>query len=757
MGSRLTAPPPTIRLWFDEVVVPVVSTVRLLDRSGKTRKDVPLRLAQSEPGALEFDVGKIDPGAYTMAWKVLSAVDGHVTRGVFAFAYVPPGFEGAVGALGTPSGQGPGQQAGTWALRALQVVAVWGHLLALLTITGICLVWVAVVRPLAPSPDSLGGVPSGTPASAAPFPAALARLLLRGALVSIAGGVVALQLEWLQVSDAPLPQTLQLLIFFPAIPVALGTWSSIAAFVRLALLTGVASLATRLPEDDLIALPGVLILSGSSIASVAVASHAAATGGLMWALPDFLHLAAASLWAGGLFLLARLACARTNDPASGLAGVSLPEAMRRFTPWASASVALLVATGILGSTVQVPAWSALWRTLYGGTLIAKVALLFPLLGLALLNTLWSRGKLTPGAAGAPDAPSPLSHLWAWGERRYRRTDWALRGEVALTASTLLCAAALTQLPPPKQGSGGPSPPITLTGGADDFRLAFTITSPQGVFGPSRVALTVRDARDQPPPPDARVIFRPEMLEREVRVLPVSAAPRGDGRYDAELFFSLLGRWDLEVTLRRKGREDASARFALNLGDSGFAQVDPSAPPGRRLSLVAAWAGRATRRRFLMGAGLALASSVLAGLGAARRRWADVAIAAGLLVLGGMYLRPALVVDTTPTTPRRNPIRADAKSLETGQVIYRENCAGCHGPAGRPGLPERSQAPPIYAAKLDLTADRMAQHTDGDLFWWISRGIPDTPMRAFGQAFSEEERWHLVNYMRSLRPRRSNDP
>jgi mono/diheme cytochrome c family protein len=47
---------------------------------------------------------------------------------------------------------------------------------------------------------------------------------------------------------------------------------------------------------------------------------------------------------------------------------------------------------------------------------------------------------------------------------------------------------------------------------------------------------------------------------------------------------------------------------------------------------------------------------------------------------------------------------------------------------------------------------MAQHTDGDLFWWLARGIPGTPMPAYGEGLNDEERWHLVNYIRSLRQR-----
>ena len=739
-GARLTVAPPSIRLWFDEAVVPEVSTLRLLDRAGKVVHEGPLKLTDAERKAAEFPLEKIEPGAYTVAWKVLSAVDGHVTRGAFAFANVPPGFEGTVGALAAPAAASPGQQAWVWGLRSLRVAAVWAHLLALLAITGVLVVWLAVVRPAAAPGAPLGALPPG-----------LVPLISRGALVSLAGGVLSLQLEWLQVSEAPAAQTLQLLIFFPAIPVALGTWSSIATFIRLALLTGVASLATRLREDDLIALPGVLILSVSSLASVAVASHMAAAGGLWRAVPDFVHLAAAALWTGGLILLARLAHPPAGDSTSGLAGIPLREVMRRFTPWAATSVILLVLTGILGALVQVPAWAALWRTLYGGTLTIKVLLLLPLLGLGLLNAVWCRGKLSERGSGVGGRGSVGARVWAWGEGRFGRSDWVVRGEVVLAGGALLCAAALTQLPPPKEAAYGPPPPITLEAQDSGLTLTVTITSPGGLLAPSRAALSILDAQGQPPP-DARVILRPETMEEEVRVPAVNATARGDGRYDAEIFFSLRGRWDLLAIVRRKGQEDAVARFALMLGDSGFSRIDPDAPRATRLSLSAAWAGQATRRQVLIGAGLALASCVLAGIGACRRRWAEVGMALGLLVVAWLYVWPALAVDATPATLRRNPIAADAKSLAAGRALFGENCAICHGARGRPSPLDLTPDLSMYAVNLDLTGDHMAQHTDGDLFWWLTRGIPDTPMPAYGESLNDEERWHLVNYIRSLRRR-----
>jgi putative copper resistance protein D len=62
-----------------------------------------------------------------------------------------------------------------------------------------------------------------------------------------------------------------------------------------------------------------------------------------------------------------------------------------------------------------------------------------------------------------------------------------------------------------------------------------------------------------------------------------------------------------------------------------------------------------------------------------------------------------------------------------------------GPTGR------SLRPP----PADLTARHAADHTVGDLFWWISRGIPASAMPGFADRLSAEQRWDLVNFLRTL--------
>jgi mono/diheme cytochrome c family protein len=45
------------------------------------------------------------------------------------------------------------------------------------------------------------------------------------------------------------------------------------------------------------------------------------------------------------------------------------------------------------------------------------------------------------------------------------------------------------------------------------------------------------------------------------------------------------------------------------------------------------------------------------------------------------------------------------------------------------------------------------HTDGQLYLWITNGFPGSPvMPAFKDSLDNEERWHLVNFIRTLAPR-----
>ena len=125
------------------------------------------------------------------------------------------------------------------------------------------------------------------------------------------------------------------------------------------------------------------------------------------------------------------------------------------------------------------------------------------------------------------------------------------------------------------------------------------------------------------------------------------------------------------------------------------------------------------------------------------------LAAGALVVlaaGAGLALPPLTVDAYPTTYLRPSVPYQAASIATGIALYRTSCSVCHGASGAGDGPAGRSLPRPPA---DLRAPHTAQHTAGDLFWWITHGIPRAGMPPFGATLSEEQRWGLVNFLRAL--------
>jgi putative copper export protein/mono/diheme cytochrome c family protein len=129
----------------------------------------------------------------------------------------------------------------------------------------------------------------------------------------------------------------------------------------------------------------------------------------------------------------------------------------------------------------------------------------------------------------------------------------------------------------------------------------------------------------------------------------------------------------------------------------------------------------------------------------RARRAAVLAGGGVLVLAGLTMAlPPLVTDAYPTTYQRPAVPYQAGSIATGAHAYREHCAACHGPSGAGNGPAGAALDPRPS---DLRAHHAALHTAGDLFWWITHGRRQMP--AFGERLDTEQRWDLVNFIRTL--------
>lgn len=105
---------------------------------------------------------------------------------------------------------------------------------------------------------------------------------------------------------------------------------------------------------------------------------------------------------------------------------------------------------------------------------------------------------------------------------------------------------------------------------------------------------------------------------------------------------------------------------------------------------------------------------------------------------GLLIGSAFIFLLLIETGRAEP-RGDAK---LGKIVYAKHCAACHGQKGD-GLGSRSTLPNFTDAKA------MAAKTDQELFNKISSGGKGTGMPAWNKVLSEQDRWHVLVYIRTL--------
>jgi mono/diheme cytochrome c family protein len=138
-------------------------------------------------------------------------------------------------------------------------------------------------------------------------------------------------------------------------------------------------------------------------------------------------------------------------------------------------------------------------------------------------------------------------------------------------------------------------------------------------------------------------------------------------------------------------------------------------------------------------------SLLIGVGIL---FAIVAIAGGMIVYSmSDWSAPAQAKNL------RNPIPAGNDAIAAGKSTYKERCASCHGELGD-GRGEKAEQLSIAPSNF-TDAHKMSASTDGELFWKISKG--KRPMPSFKDKLSEQERWQLVDYIRTFSTRLVDAP
>ncbi|MGW0367509.1 copper resistance CopC/CopD family protein [Streptomyces coeruleorubidus] len=365
-GAVVDKAPARISLTFSEQVAMSGDSLRVLDPEGK-------RVDAGEPSnvsgttyAVRLHSGLPD-GTYTVAYQVVSA-DSHPVAGAYTFSIGAPSKTSV-----TVSDQATDDGVVGWLYGFGRYVSYAGFIVMAGGAAFVLACWPrgSGVRPVQRF------VVSGWLTLTA---ATLALLLLRGSFTG--SGKVA------DIFDLSLlGQVLQ-------------TKTGAALVSRLLLLAAAALFIAVLfgaydkredPQEkrDLtfgLAIGGVVVAAGLA-ASWAMSEHASVGLQASIAMPvDVVHLLAVAAWLGGLgALLVALYRAPADAPVDA-------SAVRRFSRVAFGSVLALIATGTYQSWRQLGSWSAFTDTRYGQLLLAKIALVAVLVGVAWISRRWT-GRL----------------------------------------------------------------------------------------------------------------------------------------------------------------------------------------------------------------------------------------------------------------------------------------------------------------------------------------------------------------------------
>jgi copper transport protein len=511
-SALLDRQPKAVSLTYDEVVEPRFAIVSITDQGGRSQVAGPPRRSASDPYTIEVPVKRLAEGWYLVFWRVISA-DGHPVRGAFTFQIGPnPG----------PAPQFAIPPLTETAATPSLLVFRWIAFLTLMVALGLFVLRTVIVRPLVSRVEE-----TSLRAVSVAFLAALALALVAVPVyVLVATAQFALRSVWDVGAVLPL----------------LGVSAFGRGFLDLELmlalfaLAAVVALCLDRPERPrrslaaLLALGGALLAGGASLLAPGASGHAAQTAPRpLSILLDWLHLASASLWLGGLIGL--LVLWRGWPAARRAAGLAV--CVPRFSNAAFGSVLVLVASGTGAALIHLPTFGSLWQTSYGKAVTVKIALLAAALALAAVNLLRTKPALRQAATG--DRPARLLRS-------------LVRGEVVLVTGTLFAAAVLSSLAPPAKALAhlgkpaahtGPGPVTSLVD-QSGYRLEFHVQ-------PNRVGVTnefaVRILRGGQPVDGFRVTATFTMLDMEMPTLSYTLSEHGDGLYERIApALVMVGRW-----------------------------------------------------------------------------------------------------------------------------------------------------------------------------------------------------------------------
>jgi copper transport protein len=522
-NALLNRAPAQVALTYDEAVEPRFAIVSVTDAQGRQLTTASVSRSPANPDTLVVPLETHLPqGWYLVYWRAIS-VDGHPVQGYYTFGIgpapgVPPQFRAPDY---TQSATTPDVVAGRWLA-----------FLSVMTAVGLFVLRIAIVRPLV---RRVGGTSLRALSVAFAIAAAVA-LVAVPVYLDVATSIDSLRSAFAVGALVPLFRV-----------TAFGrAWLDLELCFALFCVAAAVALRLDRPERERRSLAELFATGGALLAAAAVllvpglAGHAAQTAprGVSLLL-DWVHLAAGSVWLGGLIGLLVLAAALP----SGLRLAGLAVCVPRFSNVALGSVLLLLASGIGATVVHMPLLAALWQTSYGVAILVKIGLLAAALALAAVNLLRTKPRLVAGRVSAE-----------LGEPAARLLRRAIGGEAAILAGAVLAAAILSSLAPPPPALAALSSKLATVGpGRVSTVVRASGYTLQVLVSPNRVgevdSFGLRITRADRPVRGADVTLSFGMLEMDMGNLEYQLVETSPGLYTRRApALVMAGRWSLSFAV-----------------------------------------------------------------------------------------------------------------------------------------------------------------------------------------------------------------
>ncbi len=726
-NSELEIAPDRVIVWFSESIEESFSELTVLNAAADRVDLNDTSIDSSEPSVMSVSLPPLENGTYTVVWKNLSSIDGHKVVGSFVFA---------VGeSLSSHAQIYPDEQpllqtvVDPW-LRWLIFISV------ALVIGGLTFEMLIGIPTIYSDPVKQRWVSAAIVVSAFWSRIAFASMivLILALLGQILQAVSLISGSFSLIPDFGILKSVVMesgwgRFWMYRTVVAIGMGVMLYASIRMSTSDdsdeenqgeSAGSLVGDSPTTQVVIFLGLVFLgltamSGHNAASpVEIRTLAIAT--------DFVHLVASIVWSGGVIYLTFSVPIFIKHLGKGAASKLFEKAIDKFTVLGVLSAGILVITGLFSSYMQVTNLAAL-ATPYGWFLVAKLVLLIPLFTLAGFNGF----KL-------------VRRLSSDGQRLLSRS---LVAESFIVLLVFITVGWLASLEPARQYAGrmGIGVADAVVHSDRDTDTYFDVTIHPAEVGENDVTVQLSEPSGTVVQSAVDVRVRLKFIDDDLGEQLVSLEDKGGGTWSLTgARLDIAGEYQAEVLVLRSDSFDARTafRFTVFSADIAADTIEPDTNTanllfGLQLLIIGGLVVAVAFRGILL-------SSVFSYTGL---QWSLITPGTIVVALGLLMLLNVQVFRIGFPENIRNPFPPNSESVAIGEPIYFGVCATCHGDNG---LGDGTASVALEKKPSDLSV-HVPVHSDTILYEFIRDGV-GVGMPAQGELLSEDEMWHLVNYLRA---------